>query len=281
MPAVVAARLWFWTSGAWAVVAYAVALLLFLTREDAAPSQSLAVFGFRLRSARRPAGRVSPWRALVWKELHLQQWSLYLGLALPLLTLIAVALAPFEAQRGARVAGRIALVGVVGLTAMVPALIGLATVAEERRTGTLAWQRTLPAPHWIQFGVKLGVAWVLGLLCTPWVPLVLGDKLVGIVIAVAAIVLLTVFASSLASHVVEAIALSFAGFLALLVIAVGRLVYLVQEARWVPLLASFLAVASVVIVLAGWNAREVTLSRRRLWATVAAIVVVAVLALIR
>ncbi len=112
-------------------------------------------------------------------------------------------------------------------------------------------------------------------------PIVLGDGFVGVVVAVAAIVLLTVFASSLASHVVEAIALSFAGFLALLAIAVGRLVYLVQEAGWVPLLASFLAVASVVIMLAGWNAREITVSRRRRWATAAAIVVVAALASIR
>jgi hypothetical protein len=277
-PPIAPAALWFRASGAWAVVAYAVALLLFLTRDDAAPSQALAVFGFRLRAARRPAARVSPWRALIWKELHLQQWSLFLGLALPPLTLVAVALAPLHTPHGVRVGGRLAGVGVVALTAILPALIGLTTVAEERRTGTLAWQRTLPVPHWKQFGLKLAVAWGLGLLCTPWVPLVLGDRLVGVVVAVSATVLLTVFASSLASNVVEAIALSFAGFLALLVTAVGGFVYLVQEARWVPMLAAFLPTAGVLIVLAGWNAREVTVSRRRLWATVAAIVVVAVLA---
>jgi hypothetical protein len=282
-PAATTARPWFWASVAWAVAAYVAALLLFLTREDGAPSRALAVSGFRLRGAAHPAGRVSPWRALVWKELHLQQWSIYLGLALPVATLIAVALAPLEAQSGARVAGRfagLAVVGVVVLTATVPALIGLTTVAEERRGGTLAWQRTLPVPQWKQFGLKLGVAWGLGLLCTPWVSIVLGDKFVGVVIAVAAIVLLTVFASSLASHVVEAIALSFGGFLAL-VPAASKFLHLVQERRWMALLAAVLAMAGVLIVLAGWNAREVIVSRRRLWATMAAIVVVAVLASIR
>jgi hypothetical protein len=273
------AQLWFWGAAAWAVASYGAALLLFLSREDLPSSPGRAEFGLRLRASRRPGGRVTPWRALVWKELHLQQWSVFLGLALPLLTLIAIALKPYRAQRGASVANALAFAAMMFLTAIVPAVIGTTTVAEERRIGTLAWQRTLPAPHWKQFGLKLGVAWGLGLLCTPWVPL-WGGGFVGIVAAVSAIVLLTAFASSLAHHVVEAMALSLAGFLALLVATDGglRLWSLVDEARWLPLLATLLATAGVLVVLAGWNAREVTVSRRRLWATGAAIVVIIMLA---
>jgi hypothetical protein len=274
------AMLWFWGAAAWATASYAGALLLFLRREDRASSAGLGVLGLRLRAPRRPGGRVRPWRALLWKELHLQQWGLYLGLALPVLTLIAVPLAPSQAER-ASIAFKVAVVAIGLLTLGVPALIGTATVADERRSGTLAWQRTLPVPHWKQFGVKLAVAWGLGLLCAPWAPLVTGEgSFVAFVPAVSAIVLAAVFASSLSRHVVQAMALSLALFLALLVATDGgsRLWPLVDSARWPPLLAVLLATAGVLIVLAGWNAREVTVSRRRLWANVATVAVAVALA---
>jgi len=170
----------------------------------------------------------------------------------------------------------------MGLLAFgVPALIGTTAVADERRTGTLAWQRTLPVPHWKQFGVKLGVAWGLALLCAPWVPLVTGEgSSLAFVPAVSAIVLVAAFASSLSRHVVHAMALSLALFLALLVATDGGRWFwsLVDEARWLPLLATLLGAAGVLVVLTGWNAREVTVSRRRLWANVAVIVAAVVLA---
>ncbi len=225
----ITAEQWLLCHVAWAIVAYALALRLWLRSRDIAGGlPSIGLVGLHLRARGSGPGRVSPWRALLWKELHLQQWAVYLALALPLLMILGRFVLPwigYDPGHGGRVAYGTVFIFLVWLTPIVPALAGFTAVAEERRLGTLAGQRTMPASHGWQFTLKLGVAWALALFCAPWLPLlgseasdlpfVGASSIASVAVMTSAIAALAVFGSSLASNLVGALVASVVTGLAL------------------------------------------------------------------
>jgi hypothetical protein len=106
-------------------------------------------------------GKENRWIALVKKELRLQEAAM---LVIPMLALFSLALlvmrhfVPHWATRGDLMEG----ISILWLI-LAPIIIGCSAVAEERRLNTLANSLCLPICWLGQFGTKLGVTLVLGI----------------------------------------------------------------------------------------------------------------------
>ena len=161
------------------------------------------------------ARRHHPLRALAVKELHLQQMAFVIA------GLHVIGWAVFEALRryvpslATFPVGGVLLLYSVGLAIVIGALAS----AEERQHGTLEWQLLQPSPAWLQWTVKVGVAFGLALLFGVGLPLFLNQLTSGEAVRVirvvadltVLIVLLTassIYISSLSGSGVRAMVLS-------------------------------------------------------------------------
>jgi ABC-type transport system involved in multi-copper enzyme maturation permease subunit len=202
--------------------------------EAASPALQLPSWLTRAVGARRH----SPLRALVAKEIHLQQ--LTFGVA----GLYIIGWATFLlAQRSIPSwstfpLGAVMLLYCMGLAIMIGALAS----AEERQHGTLDWQLLQPTPAWQQWMVKVGVALGLALVFGVGLPILLiqltphdalrairmsGDLAVLVVLLTAS----SIYISSLSSSGVRAMVLSLP-----IGMAVAYFVQMVSGAlRWVTL----------------------------------------------
>ena len=132
-------------------------------------------FRFRLEGFRRRKQRPTPvgkgTRAMIGKELHLQQIN-FIG-SLVLLVLFAFAFlveTVWTSNDWKRVAEMLRLIFWFVLAVM-PLMTGAVAISEERRLGLLEWQFTLPKARLRQFLTKLSVTYLLSLLSgalLPW-----------------------------------------------------------------------------------------------------------------
>ena len=115
----------------------------------------------------------SPWRALVGKELHLQQ--LTLGITLQYLVSWAVVSWVIRAVPAwsSFPLGAVTLVYCM----ILPVIVGAIASAEERQAGTHGWQLLQPVPAWQQWLMKLLVVFVLSGVCGIGLPLLLASLL--------------------------------------------------------------------------------------------------------
>jgi hypothetical protein len=113
----------------------------------------------------RPAVSVkrAPLAALMRKEFRSHHISLWFGAILLVLQIVALILRritydPSDPNKYLTLTLESSLVLWFGL----PLVIGATTVAEERKHGTLGSELALPVSPWVRFGVKAGVALLLG-----------------------------------------------------------------------------------------------------------------------
>jgi hypothetical protein len=245
---------------------YAAGLAAFLRQQDAAPAAGVAVIGIRLGRAGAPGDRLSRWRALIWKELHLQQWAIYLGAGGLVLVAVQRVLAPLATEPGSptRIAHALLWLLVAALGISVPALVGATTVAEERRLGTLSGLRAAPVSHSAQFLLKLALAWTLALVFGLCVLLGANVDRGILFLLPSAIVLIAIHASSLSRNLIETIAVA-----SVIGTVVVLLPFWVGE-RTVPPRA-WILLPLVLGLLAYWNAREIVPSVRTRWLNAAVI----------
>jgi ABC-2 family transporter len=110
-----------------------------------------------------------PLRALVVKELHLQQLTFVIAGFF-----IAGTAAVSVLQRVVPLWSDFPIGMVTALyCALLSIWIGAIASAEERQHGTLEWQLLQPAPAWQQWTVKVGVTFAVALLCGVGLPLLL------------------------------------------------------------------------------------------------------------
>ncbi len=123
------------------------------------PSGNLALFD-RLRRLwpgavvqARPPGR-HPVRALLLKELHLQQWTVAVfGVLLAMLLALVLAKRLFMGMRDTDVPPLAFAFGLI-----LCLLAGSFTCTEERHLGTMDWRVAIPLPTWRQWMIKAGAA---------------------------------------------------------------------------------------------------------------------------
>ena len=113
----------------------------------------------RWASARSGARRRAPWRALLVKELHLQQMTIAITLFYGLIWIIAVALRQSTSSAVVLPLEAVLLMYCLGLTIVIGALAS----AEERQQGTLEMQLLQPLGALRQWGVKCFVTLTLAL----------------------------------------------------------------------------------------------------------------------
>jgi ABC-type transport system involved in multi-copper enzyme maturation permease subunit len=170
----------------------------------------------RWMSGRAGSRRPAPWRALVAKELHLQQMTIAIALLYGVMWSIGVAVRQSAPTLVALPVEAVLLLYCMGLTIVIGALAS----AEERQQGTLDIQLLQPVGALGQWAVKCAVALGLALLLGLIVPAVLivmfanrvGSNPVGISIELALLVILltcgSLYISSLTSSGVKAMAWS-------------------------------------------------------------------------
>ena len=133
--------------------------------------------GGRAKSAHDlPGIRPRPWRALIRKEIQLQDVGLLVGGTALLLGIVSLVLKSIDAEPVGF--GRIYWVIVAGWAALwcsLPFLLGSLAVAEERKLGTLESALGLPASGVAQFSAKFGVAVVLALILGAILPWLIGS----------------------------------------------------------------------------------------------------------
>ncbi len=249
---------------------------LFLRYQDTQRLRDLTLYPLRFRLARfgrrtrRSTSVGGGTRALIGKELHLQQINFFCGLVL--LLLFAPAFVPgtlWNANEWNRVSEILRLVWWQVL-AVIPLLAGAVTISEERRLGLLEWQFTLPPSRLRQFLNKLFAAYVLSLLLGALFPWLLnglvwsyatqratfigdagfqGSVLMSLAVFAGSATTLGLYASSLSKNLVES--LTFAGILMLASVAATVLV-LSTFNRYSPsplLLGGWLAVPTLFVLL--------------------------------
>ena len=162
---------------AYSILTYAFGLWLFLKRQDVAwlagdVTIPLAPAWLVGRAAQaQPGRRFGALRALLSKELHLQQVNLICGVLFVLL-FAGAAVAKRSDLKIADVSVQDILLGFLFLIwALMPLLIGAVSIAEERRLGILEWQQSLPVSRSRQFLAKWLPACALSVLLAavlPW-----------------------------------------------------------------------------------------------------------------
>ncbi len=276
----------------YAVATYGVGLRLFLKREDVPwlagdvtiplVAPSWLVGG---TEAARPGRRFGALRALLYKELHLQEVNL-LGSLLFFALFVGVALAKrSDAKIGGIPLGEILLGLYFLIWILLPFLIGAVSIGEERRLGLLEWQQSLPVSRRRQFLAKLLSAYALSALLTGLLPWVLdllgylwtGDSVTGVVkmvldtnpgplahsgfwvmvgvFALAGVTATTagVFASSLARNLLQALSLIVELVAAIWVLAS---LFLLVYSGWSPVPLPLLGLVGlpILLVVLGWSA---------------------------
>jgi len=155
----------------------------------------------------------SVWQQMLGKELHLQQMTFVVS-GLYVAAWLAVVLVG-ESLFPTRRAGYMAVATLLHAGA-IPLLAGSLASAEERQLGTLGWQVLLPIAAWRQWAVKAAVVLVLSLGLAIGVPAILyalfasgpGPVPLGwpLATAIAAVATLSLYASSLSTNGVRALA---------------------------------------------------------------------------
>jgi ABC-type transport system involved in multi-copper enzyme maturation permease subunit len=226
-------------SGVWETVAlavyslagYFIARRLFLQAQDTQWTGGTILlptlpFPGRAGTADRSLLR-RPLRALLWKEVHSHQSSLFFAGLLLVLHLAAIGI---RKMGSTPVSPRDFGVSTILLNLVwmlwfaMPLIIGCETVAEERKMGTLVGQLCLPVRQGTQFIIKLAVAVVLGIALGGLFPALLEGLFRGNVLLPASfslkmllilccsvsavIVLLSILASSLSGSLMQAMGLA-------------------------------------------------------------------------
>lgn len=126
----------------------------------------------RLRRASTERRR-QPWRALIGKELHLQQ--LTLGITLQYVVMLAVLTLVIKSvpSWSSFPIGAITLVYCM----ILPVIVGAIASAEERQAGTHGWQLLQPVAAWQQWLVKVLVVFAVSAACGIGLPLLLASLL--------------------------------------------------------------------------------------------------------
>ena len=155
----------------------------------------------------------SVWQQMLGKELHLQQLTFVLS-GLYVAAWLAVVLVG-ESLFPTRRAGLMTVATLLHAGA-IPLLAGSLASAEERQLGTLSWQVLLPIAAWRQWAVKAAVVLVLSLGLTIGVPAILYALFASgsgpvrlswpLSAAIAAVATLSLYASSLSTNGVRALA---------------------------------------------------------------------------
>jgi ABC-type transport system involved in multi-copper enzyme maturation permease subunit len=158
-----------WVLDRWLMVAViACPILAVLTwhtcsRVEAVEGMPITLTLPRWMSARAGSRRLTPWRALAAKELHLQQMTIAITLLYGVIWSIAVAVRQSAPTLVELPVEAVLLLYCMGLTIVIGALAS----AEERQQGTLEVQLLQPISAFAQWAVKcavaLGLAIVLGL----------------------------------------------------------------------------------------------------------------------
>lgn len=122
--------------------------------------------------------RTSPLAALVRKEIELQQVSLIIAGVMIVVHVLTLGLRPFMSPNytGNVIATLVTFVYIIWLA--LPVLIGSASIADERRLGTMETLLTQPVPRWMQLLVKLTITLLLSFLFGCVVPVVI-EKFAG------------------------------------------------------------------------------------------------------
>ena len=227
----------------------------------------LGGFGGRTQGSARTGNGT---RAMIGKELHLQQINFICSLVL--LLLFAPAFLPgtlWESNEWKRVAEILRLISWL-VWALIPLLAGAVAISEERRLGLLEWQFSLPKSRLRQFLTKLSAAYLLSLFLGALVPWLLNglvwsyathkEGLLGDVgfegsglMFLAAFACLTttlgLYASSLSKNLVESLTL--AGVLLVATVVATALIQftLVRYSPSPLLLGGWLAVPTLFVLL--------------------------------
>jgi hypothetical protein len=218
----------------YSAVTYLLGLRLFLKREDVAwltgdvTIPMAPAWLVRRAGQRQPGRRSGPTATILLKELHLQQVNFLFGLLLVPLFLGVV----LAERTGARVIEDLKLAAVLRsfyfmLWALLPFLIGAASIVEERRLGLLEWQQSLPISRPRQYVVKLLVACGVSLILAALLPWLLEQTgvvwtlttplertafewkmLLPLAVAVPLATLVGVFASSVTRNLLHALTLT-------------------------------------------------------------------------
>jgi drug/metabolite transporter superfamily protein YnfA len=240
----------------------------------------------------------SVWQQMLGKELHLQQLTFVVS-GLYVAAWLAVMLVG-ESLFPTRRAGLMTVATLLHDLA-IPLLAGSLASAEERQLGTLGWQVLLPIAAWRQWAVKAAVVLVLSLGLAIGVPAILyalfasgpGPVRLGWppAAAIAAVATLSLYASSLSTNGVRALArvapaiggVMLVAHIAMNVITPGWMppAWDLPNAAWAVLYAASAAVFALLLWLGMKNHRSAERGAKRVLkqlAALGAVVVVAVLA---
>jgi hypothetical protein len=225
---------------------------------------------------RRSSGKrfYRPKAALFWKEVQSHQSQFVVAAVLIVLHLAVLLERKFGnyARNSAQV---FVLESFWAIWLVMPLLIGISTVAEERKLGTLASQLSLPVNRRTQFAIKLSVALLLSLLFGLGMPALLEASrvpalfhdgwpmlaFIGIVLAIASIAF---YASSLANNTLQALGLAILGVLvfATLLVSALRPEALFHYPLWRGFLIYLVGIPMcgfVLLRLAFWNFQRIDL----------------------
>jgi hypothetical protein len=239
----------------------------------------------------------SVWQQMLGKELHLQQITfvvsgLYVAAWLAVV-LVGESLFPIR-RAGYMTAATLLHAGAI------PLLAGSLASAEERQLGTLGWQVLLPIAAWRQWAVKGAVVLVLSLGLAVGVPAILyalfasGPGAVRLgwppAAAIAAVATLSLYASSLSSNGVRALArvapaiggVMLVAHITMNVVMPGwmPLAWDLPNAAWGVLYASSAAVFALLLWLGMRNHGSAERGAKRVLKQVAALGAVAVVAML-
>lgn len=126
----------------------------------------------RLRSAAGARTR-NPWRALIGKELHLQQ----LTLGITLQYVVSWAVFAWLIKTVPSWSSFPLAAATLVYCMILPLIVGATASAEERKAGTHVWQLLQPVAAWQQWLVKLLVVFTLSSVCGIGLPLLLASVL--------------------------------------------------------------------------------------------------------
>jgi ABC-type transport system involved in multi-copper enzyme maturation permease subunit len=306
------------TLALYSMAGYAFARWLFLRAQDVQWSggnltmPEVRAFS-RLKIRAGTGRRWSPLGALWVKEFHLHESQFIFAGILLLLHLAVIAIRHWSLCSPWSVAGY-TLDNLWTLWLVLPLLLGSAAVAEERRLGTLDTQLCLPVRRRTQFIVKISGVLLLSLVFGAVVPLLLEPQLLWsfspdfpeahemahhwrfyevfgartllpreplhlFAAGVAAVGLISFYASSLSRNTLRALSLALLGILVggMLVVFMANPndFFLTAPKFWQGLAGCFLTVAALV-ALASWNLQHSIITRRMVFYNVLTLLAVAV-----
>jgi ABC-type transport system involved in multi-copper enzyme maturation permease subunit len=249
------------------------------------------LFGDRERATETPVRKPRAWRALFGKELQLQQSQFLLASVLGLMHLALLGVRHWSGPAQNGTVMELLFRAFWGLWLVMPLLIGAASVADERKLGTLESAACLAVSRRSQFGIKLALVLVLGGLLGAFVPWLLegNEGVIGvqqhipnipawwtalsglfILLGVATgIAFVAFYASTLARNTLQALGLAVTLIILTLVVgALGAAPENIFSIRlWRGPLFGYLAVVvfgAVLLALADWNFKRGHLGQR-LW----------------